>query len=90
MDEQPAAARLVERLRQSLSAGEAKPKKKEVGDAQRLLARLCRALPGADQANKSKATNFLSNDLGEELSTLKPNDLRHYLNQESLRPLARA
>jgi Mrp family chromosome partitioning ATPase len=83
MGEQPAAAGLLDRLRQGLSAGQADAKKEEAAPAPGLLARLRRALPRSDetieQAQAAKASTIVTPD--ETIPPLRPNDLRHYLNQ---------
>jgi uncharacterized protein involved in exopolysaccharide biosynthesis/Mrp family chromosome partitioning ATPase len=84
--EQPTAtAGLLERLRQGLSAGQAESKKEEAALAPGLLGRLRRVLPRAgaaiDQAETSTTTNVSPAPAQEDLSSLRPNDLRHYLNQ---------
>jgi uncharacterized protein involved in exopolysaccharide biosynthesis/Mrp family chromosome partitioning ATPase len=80
------AAGLLDRLRQGLSAGQAEAKKEEAEAAPGLLARLRRALPGGDdtteQADKAKGTRISTVANSEEtIPPLRPNDLRHYLNQ---------
>lgn len=83
--EPSSAAGLLDRLRQGLAAqGEMKPE--EVKAAPGLLSRLRRALPGADeteeQADKAaSAKTFAATRSGEMMPPLRPNDLRHYLNQ---------
>jgi uncharacterized protein involved in exopolysaccharide biosynthesis/Mrp family chromosome partitioning ATPase len=86
-DESSVAAGLLERLKQGLSAGQAETKKEEVAASPGLLGRLRRVLPRADagaidQSEKWKVTKTTPAAAPEEeLSSLRPNDLRHYLNQ---------
>jgi uncharacterized protein involved in exopolysaccharide biosynthesis/Mrp family chromosome partitioning ATPase len=78
-----AAAGLLDRLRQGLSAGQAEAKKEETAPSPGLLARLRRALPRSDetteQAEAAKASTVVAPD--ETIPPLRANDLRHYLNQ---------
>ncbi len=82
-----AAAGLLERLRQGLSAGQVEQKKEDMAPAPGLLGRLRRVLPRAD-AVTGQADKLATNKTGptaepqEELASLRPNDLRHYLNQK--------
>ena len=79
--EQSAAAGLLDRLRQGLSAGRTEPEKEETAINPGLLARLRRALPSTvDTAEQVKAAHTVSAP-EEAGSPLRPNDLRHYLNQ---------
>jgi uncharacterized protein involved in exopolysaccharide biosynthesis/Mrp family chromosome partitioning ATPase len=79
--ESSAAAGLLDRLRQGLSAGRAELEKEETTINPGLLARLRRALPsGADTPEQVKATHTVPAS-EEAVSSLRPNDLRHYLNQ---------
>jgi Mrp family chromosome partitioning ATPase len=80
-----ASSGLLERLRRGLSAGQAEPKREVGASAPGLLGRL-RVLPRADtavdQAEKLATTNFSpAEPVAEDLSSLRSNDLRHYLNQ---------
>jgi uncharacterized protein involved in exopolysaccharide biosynthesis/Mrp family chromosome partitioning ATPase len=87
VEQQAAAAGLLERLRQGLSAGQAEPKNEEITPAPGLLGRFRRVLPRADaaidQADTPRRADHLSDRVpGEaDLSSLRPNDLRHYLSQ---------
>ena len=59
--EPSAAAGLLDRLRQGLSAGQAEPEKEETAINPGLLARLRRALPsGVDTAEQVKTTHTVS------------------------------
>jgi Mrp family chromosome partitioning ATPase len=76
--EPSAAAGLLDRLRQGLSA-RAEPEKEETAINPGLLARLRRGLPSdVDTAEQVKATHTVS---APQKDPLRPNDLRHYLNQ---------
>jgi uncharacterized protein involved in exopolysaccharide biosynthesis/Mrp family chromosome partitioning ATPase len=86
VEQQAAATGLLERLRQGLSAGQAEPKNEEIAPAPGLLRRLRRVLPRADVAADwadAPRTAGLSDTVPAEadLSSLRPNDLRHYLSQ---------
>jgi Mrp family chromosome partitioning ATPase len=78
--ESSAAAGLLDRLRQGLSARRPELEKEETAINPGLLARLRRALPsGADTPEQVKAHTVPASE--EAVSSLRPNDLRHYLNQ---------
>jgi Mrp family chromosome partitioning ATPase len=77
--EPSAAAGLLDRLRQGLSAGRAESEKEETAISPGLLARLRSVLPSdVDTAEQVKATRTVS---APQEAPLRPNDLRHYLNQ---------
>jgi Mrp family chromosome partitioning ATPase len=74
-----AAVGLLDRLRQGLSAGRAESEKEETAINPGLLARLRRVLPSdVDTAEQVKATHTV---YAPQEALLRPNDLRHYLNQ---------
>jgi len=78
--ESSAAPGLLDRLRQGLSARRPELEKEETAINPGLLARLRRALPsGADTPEQVKAHTVPASE--EAVSSLRPNDLRHYLNQ---------
>ena len=80
VSEQSSASGLLDRLRQGLAATQGEPKQEAAAPSPGLLARLRRALPGGEEA-KDQADTAMAATLGETIPPLRPNDLRHYLNQ---------
>ena len=79
--EQSSASGLLDRLRQGLAAAQSEPKPEATAPSPGLLARLRRALPGGEEASEQAETAKPAPASGETIPPLRPNDLRHYLNQ---------
>ncbi len=76
--ERSSASGLLDRLRQGLAAAQGEPTQEALTPSPGLLARLRRALPGGDE---TKGQTDTAAKPGETIPPLRPNDLRHYLNQ---------
>ncbi|HZP08923.1 Wzz/FepE/Etk N-terminal domain-containing protein [Methyloceanibacter sp.] len=79
----PAESGLLDRLRQNLASANPEPKTEAAEAAPGLLARLRRILPRieAGKDDIAAATAVTAGKSAEPIPPLKPNDLRHYLNQ---------
>lgn len=77
--ELPAAAGLIDRLRKGLDSGSSKAPEAKAASSPGLFGRLRQSLPGAKSAPEHAAESNPSLPPGG--APLRPNDLRHYLNE---------